>query len=112
MPDAAFDGFLQGLRGRWSWLPADLAHRYARAYGTRADRLLAGANGINDLGLHFGDDLYSREVNYLIDQEWAMTAADVLWRRSNLGRHLAPATVAALESWFGPLPDRRRAGAS
>ncbi|HTO85026.1 MAG TPA: glycerol-3-phosphate dehydrogenase [Methylomirabilota bacterium] len=112
MPDAQFDGFLAGLRGRWSWLPADLAHRYARAYGTRADRLLAGANGINDLGRHFGDDLYSREVEYLIDQEWATTAADVLWRRSKLGLHLAPATVAALESWFGTLPDRQRAGAS
>jgi glycerol-3-phosphate dehydrogenase len=111
MPDAQFDGFLAGLRGRWPWLPADLAHRYARAYGTRADRLLAGANGINDLGLHLGDDLYGREVDYLIDQEWAMTAADVLWRRSKLGLHLAPATVAALESWFGNRPSRQRAGA-
>ena len=112
MPDAQFDTFLAGLRGRWPWLPADLAHRYARAYGTRADRLLAGANGTNDLGLHFGDALYSREVEYLMDQEWAMTAIDVLWRRSKLGLHLAPATVTALESWFGSRPDRRRAGAS
>jgi len=60
---------------------------------------------------YLGDDLYGREVDYLIDQEWAMTAADVLWRRSKLGLHLAPATVAALESWFGNRPSRQRAGA-
>jgi glycerol-3-phosphate dehydrogenase len=41
-----------------------------------------------------------------------MTAADVLWRRSKLGLHLAPATVAALEAWFGNLPARLRAGAT
>ena len=111
VPGADFDGFLAGLRARWPWLPADLAQRYARAYGTRADRLLDGANGVNDLGRHFGDDLYSREVEYLIDREWAMTAADVLWRRSKLGLHLAPATVAALEAWFGSLPTRAQAGA-
>jgi len=111
IPDADFDAFLAGLRGRWPWLPTDLAQRYARAYGTRADRLLGGANGMNDLGQHFGDDLYGREVDYLIDREWAMTAADVLWRRSKLGLHLAPATVAALESWFGSRPSHLRAGA-
>ena len=53
-------------------------------------------HGMNDLGRHFGDELYSREVDYLVDQEWALTADDVLWRRSKLGLHLAPATVAAL----------------
>jgi len=111
MPDADFDAFFAQFRTRWSWLPADLARRYARAYGTRADRLLDGANGINGLGLHFGDDLYSREVEYLIEMEWATTVADVLWRRSKLGLHLAPGTVAALEAWFGALPTRLRAGA-
>jgi glycerol-3-phosphate dehydrogenase len=111
IPDADFDRFVDGLRARWPWLPADLAQRYARAYGTRADRLLGGANGMNDLGLHFGNDLYSREVEYLIDKEWAMTAADVLWRRSKLGLHLAPATVGALEAWFGSRPSDLRVGA-
>jgi glycerol-3-phosphate dehydrogenase len=111
MPDADFDAFLAAFRGRWPWLPAELARRYARAYGTRAERLLAGANGINDLGQHFGDDLYGREVEYLVDKEWAMTAADVLWRRSKLGLHLAPDTATALQAWFGRLPTHLRVGA-
>jgi glycerol-3-phosphate dehydrogenase len=69
--------------------------------------LLGEAQGINDLGLHFGDDLYSREVEYLADQEWAVTAEDVLWRRSKRGLHVAPATVAALEAWLGAAAGRR-----
>ena len=101
IPGADFEAFLKSLLQRWSWLPADLARRYARAYGTRVDSLLNGANGINDLGLHFGDDLYGREVDYLRTQEWALTPEDVLWRRSKLGLHLAPTTVAALEAWLG-----------
>ncbi|HET6521983.1 MAG TPA: glycerol-3-phosphate dehydrogenase, partial [Geminicoccaceae bacterium] len=37
MRDADFDAFLDGLRRERPWLPADLARRYARAYGTRVD---------------------------------------------------------------------------
>ncbi len=45
-------------------------------------------------------DSDEREVRYLMDQEWAMSADDVLWRRSKLGLHVARDTAAALESWF------------
>ena len=41
-----------------------------------------------DLGRHFGADLYEAEVRYLIDQEWAVTAEDVLWRRTKRGLKL------------------------
>jgi glycerol-3-phosphate dehydrogenase len=101
IPDADFAGFLASVSARWPWLPADLARRYARAYGTRIARLVGDAQGINDLGFHLGDDLYGREIEYLIKQEWAVTAEDILWRRSKRGLHVAPATVAALEAWLG-----------
>ena len=107
IPDADFAGFLASTIARWPWLPAELARRYARAYGTRVARLLGDAQGMNDLGLHLGDDLYSREIEYLIDQEWAGTAEDILWRRSKRGLHVASATVAALKDWLG----ESRAGA-
>jgi hypothetical protein len=41
-----------------------------------------------------------------------MTAADGPVAALELGLHLAPATVAALEAWFGNLPARLRAGAT
>jgi glycerol-3-phosphate dehydrogenase len=65
------------------------------------ERLLDDARGMNDLGFHFGDDLYAREIDYLQAKEWAMTAEDILWRRSKRGLHVAPATVTALKAWLG-----------
>jgi glycerol-3-phosphate dehydrogenase len=98
--NADFDGFLAGLGSDYPWLPASLTRRYARAYGTRARKMLASATSIADLGRHFGDGLHEREVTYLRDQEWARSADDVLWRRSKLGLHVAPSTKAALADWF------------
>ena len=59
------------------------------------ERILGNAGALADLGRDFGDGLYEREVDYLVDQEWAMTAEDVLWRRSKLGLHVAPETARA-----------------
>jgi len=113
IPNADFEGFLRSAQSRWPWLPADLARRYARAYGTRIARLLGDAQGINDLGLHLGDDLYGREIEYLTREEWAVTAQDILWRRSKRGLHVAPPTVAALEAWLGETQGQRaQAGTS
>ncbi len=60
-------------------------HRWARSYGSRALRLLEGARGQGDLGEDFGAGLTEREVDYLVREEWARTAEDILWRRSKLG---------------------------
>ena len=43
LPRADFEAFLGALKSTYPWLPADLAGRYARAYGTRIERLLDGA---------------------------------------------------------------------
>ena len=95
-----FAGFLARLRTARRWLPEGLALRYARAYGTRVDRLLGDAGSLADLGRHYGGDLYEAEVAYLVDQEWARTAEDILWRRSKLGLHLPIAAKAALGERF------------
>ena len=39
-------------------------------------------------------------MSYLIAEEWAETAEDVLWRRTKLGLRFAPAEVSALEMWM------------
>ena len=96
--NADFDSFLAKLRGRLPWLPAELARRYARAYGTRVERLLGCARSVEDLGEAFGSGLYEAEVDYLVRNEWAVTAEDVLWRRSKLGLHVAQETVQRLSA--------------
>jgi glycerol-3-phosphate dehydrogenase len=96
--DADFEAFLAAQTRRFSWLPAATVRRLARAYGTRIEKVIGAAHGINDLGRNYGADLYEREVDYLKDQEWAVTAEDVLWRRSKLGLHMKPDERAALEA--------------
>ncbi len=70
---------------RWPWLPVALAHRWLRHYGTCAAILLGDAACLDDLGQHFGAQLYQREVDYLVCHEWARTSEDILWRRTKLG---------------------------
>jgi glycerol-3-phosphate dehydrogenase len=51
-------------------------------------RVLGDARGPADLGAHFGHTLYAAEIDYLVAQEWATEADDVLWRRTKCGLHL------------------------
>jgi glycerol-3-phosphate dehydrogenase len=77
-----------------------MQHRLAHAYGTRTRAMLGNCRTMSDLGAHFGADLYAREVRWLIDEEWACTADDVLWRRSKLGLRLTGAERDALAEWM------------
>ncbi len=70
--------------------------RITKAYGTRAALWLGDANCLSDLGDHFGHGLTEAEVRYLKAEEWAVTADDILWRRSKLGLRFNRAEVAAL----------------
>jgi glycerol-3-phosphate dehydrogenase len=99
--NADFDAFLKSVMNKWNWLPQDLARRYTRAYGTRIERLIGKADGLDELGEHFGDGLYEAEVTYLMREEWALTDADILWRRSKLGLHVSDDTAARLRAWLG-----------
>ena len=104
MAGARFTQFADAFAQRHSWLPPALAYRYARAYGTRAARVLGRAQSLAGLGAAFAPGLYEAEVRYLRDVEWATCAEDVLWRRSKLGLHVAPETLeavtAAIDAWF------------
>ena len=101
LPNADFEAFFGALQMERTWLPPALARRYARAYGTRVATLLGAAHGIADLGERLGGGLYEAEVEYLVQNEWAQTAEDILWRRSKLGLHVGYETAARLRAWLG-----------
>ena len=100
IPNADFDAFLRDFQRAHGWLPAGLARHYARLYGTRADAVLAGAEALKELGVHFGGHLYESEVAYLRKFEWARSAEDILDRRTKHGLHIAQSARAALEGEF------------
>ena len=76
------------------------ATRLAHAYGTRAAKTLGAAKSMADLGRNFGATLTESEVRYLMANEWACTADDIVWRRSKLGLRLSAAEIAALDEWL------------
>ena len=95
-----FDRFVRELQMKYTWLPASLVARYARAYGTRTHVLLSGRTRAGDMGEEIAPGLYVAEINYLMEHEWAVTAADILWRRSKLGLHVPAGTEAKLDAWM------------
>ena len=88
---------------RWPFLAPTHARRLLQAYGLRAERVLADAQSMDDLGQRFAGDLTEAEVRYLIRKEWAQSADDVLWRRSKLGLKATADETAALDRLIGSL---------
>jgi len=110
MPGADFDGYLASLGARYEWLPPALLRRYVRAYGTRTERLLAGAVALGDLGEAVLPGLYAREIDYLRRSEWALTAQDILYRRGKLALHVPADGVGRLAQWLQRHPAPGTAG--
>ena len=93
MPGATFPAgdvsrFLQRLEERHPQLPQPLLRALARRHGALAYDVLGNAAAAADLGAYFGAELYAREIDYLVEQEWAASAEDVLWRRTKAGLSL------------------------
>jgi glycerol-3-phosphate dehydrogenase len=78
------DTLIKNLQQKYPQIPAEQLSRYAHLYGTRCQLFLKGVTTIDDLGQHFGADLFEKEVHYLVEHEWAKTAEDILWRRTKL----------------------------
>jgi glycerol-3-phosphate dehydrogenase len=95
-----FEQWAARLQRRYPWLPPALTARYARSYGTRIACLLAQCGAFADLGPEIVPGLFAVEAEYLIEHEWAVTASDILWRRSKLGLHLAAGARQQLEAWL------------
>ncbi|MGN6774759.1 glycerol-3-phosphate dehydrogenase [Rhizobium sp.] len=99
-PVRGYETEVSKLKSRYPFLADPHARRLIRRYGTRAAMILDDAKTIADLGRCFGSDLYEAEVRYLIEQEWAYSAADVLWRRSKKGLYLSKEEAVALDSYM------------
>ncbi|MDB5811076.1 MAG: dependent oxidoreductase [Betaproteobacteria bacterium] len=97
---ASFEKFTEvELADRYPWLAAEVRRALASRHGAYAGVILDGSHSMNELGMCFGAELYAREVDYLIEQEWARTAEDILYRRTKAGLHLNKAQCGVLESY-------------
>lgn len=92
LPGAYDSDFTNTLLKRYPWLVQNLASHYIQSYGSLTLHILGTASGMGDLGQHFGDNIYQAEVDYCINQEFAHTPDDILWRRSKLGYRVQAST--------------------
>ncbi len=95
-----FDDYVLQLQQRYHWLAPALVARYVHAYGSRIERLLTGCTSLADIGPEILPNLFEAEARYWLDQEWALTADDMLWRRSKLGLHVPANGAALLDDWI------------
>ena len=95
-----FNRFRDEMSARYKELGRDLLDGIVRRHGSRTPTVLGDGRKLADLGRYFGGGLTEREVAYMRDHEWALTAEDVLWRRSKCGLHMSPAERRAFEEWF------------
>lgn len=109
-PTQGFGALCDDILEQWPFLNITTVTRLARLYGTRVRVLLEGVVDADGLGRIFGADLSALEVTYLMQNEWARTAEDVLWRRTKLGLQLRDGEVAALEVWMVEQGARRAGG--
>ena len=95
-----FAGYLKDLTARHPWLPAAVARHYVRLYGTLSEKIIGDATALSGLGRHLGDTLYTAEVDYLRRHEWAMSAEDILFRRTKAGLHMTDAERKGVDALF------------
>jgi glycerol-3-phosphate dehydrogenase len=91
---------LGATRSLYPFIEPGTLNRLVRNYGTRVKAMLGNATSKDDLGRDFGAGLAEAELRYLADVEWAMTAQDVVWRRTKLGLFLSPAEIAEIDAYL------------
>lgn len=92
--------YINAAYTRWPWLGHERTARMAGAYGTMMADIIGDAKSAADLGMDFGRGLTTREVDWLVANEWATTADDILWRRSKFGLSFDKNAVDAVERYL------------
>jgi glycerol-3-phosphate dehydrogenase len=95
-----FEAWTRTRQQQYAGLPPELVARYAHAYGTRLSAMLGHCRGRADLGEELVPGLFEVEADWLVRQEWAQTADDILWRRTKLGLHCPPGGARRLDAWL------------
>jgi glycerol-3-phosphate dehydrogenase len=98
--DYDFRGLLEELEQQFPRLPGAWMRRLLRRHGTLARGIIGNAVEEHDLGERFGGGLYECELQYLVKNEWAREAEDVLWRRTKCGLHMTVGERRRVAEWF------------
>ena len=96
-----FNAFRDDMQARYTGLGRNFIDGVVRRHGSRTPQVLGDATMPEALGRHFGGGLTQREVEYLVAEEWAETADDVLWRRTKCGLPMTSAQRGRVAEYIG-----------
>ena len=99
-PVDGVDDLVRNIRAKFPFVTQRWALRLVRAYGTEAAGILGQAKTKDELGKDFGATLSEAEVNWLMKNEYAQRAADIVWRRSKLGLRMTAEEIEELDRWM------------
>jgi glycerol-3-phosphate dehydrogenase len=95
-----YNAFRDEVFDRYKGFPRDLLDGVVRRHGSRTGYILGDIQRVEQLGQNFGAGLTAREVDCLVADEWAVTAEDILWRRTKCGLHMDASQRAAVEAYL------------
>jgi glycerol-3-phosphate dehydrogenase len=95
-----FAAFVAGAQAQFPKLPPAYLAALVSRHGADVGKIIGGVESETDLGQKFAENLYAREVDRMIEREWALTADDVLWRRSKAGIGLGAEQRDALDDYI------------
>jgi len=104
---SSVDDLMVEIQNRVKGIDVGTAYRYACAYGTRVWLFLKQTVSIHELGQSFGHGLYAQEVDYLVDQEWAISSQDILKRRTKLYLEFTEDEIQTLDEYLIDFHARR-----
>lgn len=93
-------GLSAELQQAYPGLNEHLINRLTVTYGTLSFQILGERKSTQDLGQDFGHHLHEAEVRYLQEHEWAVSAEDILWRRTQLGIKFTASETENLQAWL------------
>jgi glycerol-3-phosphate dehydrogenase len=99
-PMAKMKVFMASVHAQYPFLTMEQCERLAFTYGTAALLILEDCERAANLGPDFGGGLTAKEVDYLIQYEWARKADDILFRRTRLGMVEGLVDKMALEDYL------------
>ncbi|MEP1793089.1 glycerol-3-phosphate dehydrogenase [Parasphingorhabdus sp.] len=106
-PVTGVDDLIGQLKNTYAFLDARWATRLIKAYGMDAFEVLGDAKSPEDLGRNFGASLTAQEVSWLVQNEYARCAEDIVWRRSKLGLRLTKEEINAIDVWMAEEAQKR-----
>lgn len=99
-----FNAYRDSMHARYPNLGRELIEGVVRRHGSRAPKILKDARFPEGLGQGFGAGLTQREIEYMVAEEWAQSAEDILWRRTKCGLHMSEAQREAVAEFMTRTP--------